>query len=66
MGISFDFRKAHVPFLISATVWSGKQHVGSKTKPHTRPFCLSEFFSLFDSILPLTFLSFMFSLFNPH
>ncbi len=33
--ISFDFRTAHVLFLISATVSSGKQHVDSKTKTHT-------------------------------
>lgn len=34
-GISIDFRKAHVPFPISAAVSSGTQHEGSKTKTHT-------------------------------
>lgn len=51
-GISFDFRKAHVPFLISATVSPGKQQEDSKTKTHTSfSFCLfSAFFSSFDSL----------------
>ena len=48
----------HVPFLISATVSSGKQHVDSKTKTHTLPlpFCLSSKFppslSLTASVIP--------------
>jgi len=32
---SFDFRKAHLPFPMSAAVSAGKQHEGSKTKTHT-------------------------------
>lgn len=53
-GISFDFRKAHVPFLISATVSSGKQHVDNKTKTHTLlPFVSLKFSpSLTVSVIP--------------
>lgn len=57
-GISFDFRKAHVPFLISATVSPGKQQEDSKTKTHTSfAFCLSLHFSpaLTVSVIPAQF-----------
>ena len=62
----------HVPFLISATVSSGKQHVDSKTKTHTLTllFCLSLKFpplSLWQPLsFPLSALFSLFSLFNHH